>query len=117
MNTRSRDRYVQQIMDLYRNTPGTRGRIRTADRDLAQTMYQQGISVGLVRAALLVAAARRAFRDHDAPTLQPIASLHYFLPVLHELEHQTLEPGYLQHLEERLEKIKPEHHGNNHRSA
>ena len=117
MSTRSREGYVQKIIDLYRTTPGTRGRIRKADRDLAQTMYQQGLSVGLVRAALLVAAARRAFRHPDAPTLQPIASLHYFLPVLRELQDLTIDPDYIEHLEARLAEINSDHADDHHQTT
>ncbi len=117
MKAMPRDRYVQTILDLYRATPGTRGRIRPADRCLAQKLHQQDISVPLVRAALLLAAARRTFRDLDALPLQTIASLHYFLPVLREIQDQPLDPHYLDYLEARLAEVKTAYTGDHHRST
>ena len=35
MNLSDQQRYVQRVLDLYRATPGTSGRVRTADRRLA----------------------------------------------------------------------------------
>lgn len=98
----SRKGYVQEILRLYRSTPGTRGRVREADRCLAEDLHRRGIPIHQVRAALLLAAARRTFRDTDLGPLEPIGSLHYFLPVLEELERQPLDPGYIQHIHARL---------------
>ncbi len=96
------DHYVREVLTLYRQTPGTRGRATTPDRRLAEELHRQGVPAELVRAALLLATARRAFRAPDAPPLQIINSLHYFLPVLHEIQHDPPDPGYLLYLAERL---------------
>jgi hypothetical protein len=98
----AKDRYVREILESYRRTPGTRGRIRTADRRLAEDLFHKGVPIHHVRAALLIAAGRRTFRDPDLGPLQPIASLHYFLPVLEEVLRQKVDSDYLQHVEERL---------------
>jgi hypothetical protein len=97
-----RDQYIQQILDLYRQTPGTRGRVRPADRRLAETLYQRDTCPELIRAALLLAAARRTFRPTEAEPLQPIASLHYFLPVIRELQDNPVDPGYVEYLRAKL---------------
>lgn len=102
MTDPQQDRYVREILTLYRQTPGTRGRATTADRRLAQDLHRQGVPAELVRAALLLAAARRTVRPPDAPPLQTVNSLHYFLPVLQEIQQEPLDPGYLDYLAARL---------------
>lgn len=105
MDPDGQDPYVRKLLALYRSTPGTRGRTRPADRRLAETLYQRGIPLERVRAAFLLAAARRTFRSPEDEPLQPIASLHYFLPILREIEAQPLDPGYLDYLKSRLAEI------------
>lgn len=97
-----RQRYIQRILHLYRETPGTRGRSRAADRRLAEQLFRRGTDYEIVRAAMLLAAARRNFRDPEAEPLQIIASLHYFLPIIRELEAIPLEPEYVEYLQHRL---------------
>ena len=80
MTDARQDRYVREVLTLYRQTPGTRGRATTADRRLAEDLHRRGVPADLVRAALLLAAARRTARPSDAAPLQTVNSLHYFLP-------------------------------------
>jgi hypothetical protein len=87
------DRYVREVLHLYRRTPGTRGRATTVDRWLAEDLHQQGVPAELVRAALLLAAARRTARPPDLQPLPTVNSLHYFLPVLHEIQQDPPDPG------------------------
>jgi hypothetical protein len=99
-----RDRYVREVLTLYRQTPGTRGRATTADRRLAEDLHRQGVPAELVRAALLLAAARRAARPADLEPLQTVNSLHYFLPVIREIQQHPLDPAYLHYLAARLDQ-------------
>ena len=99
--------YVQRILALYRHTPGASGIVRRADRQLAAELYRRQIPLDLVVNALVVATARRTFRPGDAPPLRPIATLHYFRPVIDELLATPLEPGYLDYLRYRLASAKP----------
>lgn len=100
--------YVEVVLDLYRRTPGTSGVVRRADRQLAAALYHRQVPAGLVATALLVAAARRTLRPADAPPLRPIATLHYFLPVIDELIADPLDPGYLDCLRYRLASLTPD---------
>lgn len=95
--------YLHHVLDLYRRSPDTRGRCRTADRRLAATLHQRGVPLSIVRAALILAAARRRARSPDAQPLPPIASLHYFLPVIEELLADPPDPGYIDLLSSRLQ--------------
>ena len=99
--------YVRKILELYRNTPGTSGSARRADHRLAALLAQRRIPLDTIRTALLLATARRAFRPPDAPPLRPIATLHYFLPVIDELLEQPLDPTFIRYLCYRLTDLAP----------
>ena len=98
----SREQYVQQLLDAYRQTPTTAGRIRPADRRLAVQLFHRGVPLSMVRAAFSLAASRRVFRNPKAAPLHPIRSLHYFLPVLDEIRTEPVEPDYIQYIEWKL---------------
>ena len=117
MTPTPQQRYVRHLLALYRATPGTRGRTRPADRRLAEDLYHAGTPAQLLRAALLLASARRASRPHDAPPLQTINSLHYFLPVLRELQRQPPDPAYLNYLDARFPGGSQHHDHCNHQKA
>ena len=110
--SRQRQReYVQAVLDLYVTLPATRHAAGRQDRRLAATLYERGSPLGLVRAALLLAAARRTLRGNDAPPLPPVGCLHYFLPVIDELRRSPPDPGYVEYLHSKLEpfmKNKPD---------
>ena len=99
--------YIRQVLEAYRNTPGTLGTIRRADRLLAAQLYQRGLSVKVIENALVLAATRRLIRPADAPPLGPIRSLAYFLPVMEEVLELRVSPGYFQYLRRKLEPIPP----------
>ena len=67
---------------MYVGLPETPNRPRPLDRKLAQELFERGIEVSIVEAALLLASVRRLARDSSAPKLSPVRSLHYFLPVI-----------------------------------
>lgn len=99
--------YVGRLLALYRHTPDTSGRIRRTDRRLAASLRARGVPLQTVHAALLLASARRAFRPRRAQPLAPIATLHYFLPVIDELVASPLDPAYFQHLRRRMAPLAP----------
>ncbi len=104
----SRRLYVQQVLELYRRVPSTSGRLRQSDRRLAGQLYDRGVSLEIVHAALLLAVTRRAFRSATAPPLAPIASLHYIQPLIDELIAEPPEPGYLSYIRYKLATVAPD---------
>jgi hypothetical protein len=92
--------YVAEVLRLYCRLPDTPDRPRPLDRRLAAALEQRRVPLDLVRAAFLLATARRIF-SASAP-LPAIRSLHYFLPILEEVQRQPLDPGYLEYLRRRL---------------
>ena len=95
--------YVQAVLELYVRLPGTRTTPSRLDRLLATTLHRRGIPLSLVRAAMLLAAARRTLRRPEAAPLPPVGCLHYFLPLIDEVSQTPLDPGYVDYLAGRLQ--------------
>ena len=96
------DNYVEKLLDLYLGLPQTPSRSSRDDRRLAQQLCQQKTPLETVESAFLLAIARRSFRDPALQPLQPIRSLHYFLPVIEELLATGVSLDYLQYLRRKL---------------
>jgi hypothetical protein len=96
------DNYVEKLLDLYLGLPQTPSRASRDDRRLAQQLRHQKTPLETVESAFLLAIARRSSRDPALPPLQPIRSLHYFLPVIEELLAAGISPNYLQYLRRKL---------------
>ncbi len=97
--------YVDAVVRLYVWLPGTPSRASRQDRRLARALFDKRIQLGTVRAALVMTAARRAFRCAAAPPLPPIRTLFYFLPALDEVIHTPPQPGYVDYLVARLKPL------------
>ena len=101
------EEYIRQVLEAYRQTPGTMGTVRRADRILAAQLYQRGLSLKVIENALVLAATRRLIRPAGAPPLATIRSLAYFLPVIEEVLELRVSPDYFQYLRRKLERIPP----------
>ncbi len=98
----SQEQYVRQVLDAYRNTPGTTGTVHRPDRTIAAQLYQRGVSVKVVENALVLAASRRLIRPPEAMPLGTIRSLAYFLPVIEEVLELRISPDYFLYLRHKL---------------
>jgi hypothetical protein len=98
-------RYVRQVLQSYRNTPGSTGTVRRPDRLLATQLYYRGVSIEVIENALTLAAARRLMRPADAQPLNAIRSLAYFLPVIEEVLELKVAPGYFEYLRQKLTRL------------
>ena len=94
--------YLEAVLSTYSALPGTPPRPSRQDRRLARDLCRRGVPLRSVRAALLLAAARRTLRS--GPPLPPVRTLHYFLPVIDEVLGQPPEPEYVDYL---AAKLKP----------
>src|SRR6516165_9269927 len=103
-NSVSRDQYVRKLLDAYRQTPGTTGIVRRADRLLAAQLHQRGVPLSVVENALVLAAARRLFRPATLPPPTTVRSLAYFLPVIDEVLELKISDDYFQHIRHRLQR-------------
>jgi hypothetical protein len=96
-----RTRYATRVLDRYRKLPGTLHRTLRQDRNLALRLYDRGVPLQKIEDAFVLALARRTFRSSAEP-IEPIRSLHYFLPLIHELDVEPPLPEYLAYLRNRL---------------
>jgi hypothetical protein len=96
------DLYVEKLLGFYLSLPQTPSRASRHDRELARQLRRQQMPLETVEMALLLATARRSFRDPSLPPLQPIRSLHYFLPVIDEIRDQRVGLDYLRYLRQKL---------------
>ena len=94
--------YVRSIRDLFLRLSITANRFNSSDRLLAIELHRRAVPIDVVRAAFILAAARKLVRKPNTPAPLPVRSLHYFLPVIDELLSQPLPRGYLEYLESKL---------------
>lgn len=97
---------VPRILAAYLDLPDTPDRATPNDRRLATHLVDQNVPFDLLRTALLLATARRLCRPPEAPPLNPVRSLAYFLPILEELRQNPPEPGYLLYLQDLLRPLR-----------
>jgi len=93
---------LERLLRLYLALPHTPSRASRYDRRLALELRQRQISWEVVETALLLAIARRCLRDPSLTQLQPIRSLHYFLPVIEEVLTMEISPDYVRYLKRKL---------------
>jgi len=101
----SQEEYVRRVLEAYRQTPGTTGRVHQLDRQLAAQLYQRGVPLEAVENALVLAAARRLFRPADATPLATVRSLAYFLPVIEEVLERKISPDYFCYVRDKLQRF------------
>lgn len=97
--------YVATVLTLYLDLPDTPLRPSPVDQSLASRLHQQAVPLPLVESALLLATLRRLSRPSELPPLPKIRSLAYFLPLIAELQQQSLSDGYLDYLRLKLRKL------------
>lgn len=78
-------RYVRAVLARYLWLPDTPGQTSRHDRRLAKTLFQRGVPLITVEAALLLATARRVMREPWLAPLPRVRSMHYYLPVVAEI--------------------------------
>jgi len=106
-DNRGQEEYVRQVLDAYRQTPGTMGTVRRPDRMLAAQLYQRGVALSVIENALVLAAVRRLVRPANTPPLGTVRSLAYFLPVIEEVLDLKVSPGYFPYLRYKLARSMP----------
>jgi len=94
--------YIETILKLYLSLPETPSRMSRYDRKLATHLSERKVPLETIETAFLLASARRLFRDPALAPLQPIRSLHYFLPIIEEVCAAPLSPDYLKYLRLKL---------------
>ena len=100
-----REEYVRRVLQAYRRTPGTTGRVHPPDRQLAAQLHERGVPLETIQNALVLAAARRLFRPAHALPLATVRSLAYFLPVIEEVRELKVGENYFRYLRDKLHSL------------
>ena len=95
--------YHQTVLDLYLRLPDTPRRLSRHDLRLVRQLWEREVPLRIVEAAFLLASARREARHPHAMPLQPIRSLHYFVPVFEELLAQPVPESYVSYLRSKVQ--------------
>jgi hypothetical protein len=98
----SQEEFVNTVLDAYVRLPETPNRTRSDDRYLAIKLYRQAVPLFQVKAAMLLATARRNCREPEAEPLEPIRSLRYFVPLIEEIQRSGVEESYVHYLQQKL---------------
>lgn len=99
-------RYVRAVLARYLWLPDTPSQSSRHDRHLARSLYERGVPLLVVEAALLLAATRRALREPWLKPLPRVRSAHYYLPVVAEVLGNPREPD-LEYLTYLLRRLRP----------
>jgi hypothetical protein len=99
-------RYVRAVLARYLWLPDTPSQSSRHDRRLARSLYERGVPVLVVEAALLLAATRRALREPWLEPLPRVRSAHYYLPIVAEVLDNPREPD-LDYMTCLLRRLRP----------
>jgi len=78
-------RYLRAVLGRYLWLPDTPTIVSRHDRRLAMTLFERGVELIVVEAALLLAGARRALREPWLAPLPRVRALAYYQPVIAEV--------------------------------
>lgn len=98
--------YVRAVLGRYLWLPDTPNQASRNDRRLAAMLFERGVPLLTVEAALLLGATRRALREPWLAPLRRVRGLSYFLPVVAELLENPRDPD-LEYLTCLLRRLRP----------
>jgi hypothetical protein len=99
----TQQQYVADLLRCYILLPHTQDRPSRNDRRIATQLFNRQVPIDAIKTAFVLAISRRSFRPPNAPPLEPIRSLAYFLPVVAEVQKANLDPVHIGLLKQRLE--------------
>ena len=91
--------YVEQVRRAFRGRACVQADFGPADERLAAAWQSQGIPLQTVQHAILLGCVRKSMAMIDQPATQPVRQLHYFKPLLLEVQREPFPAAYWQHLE------------------
>ena len=99
------DESLDQVRRLLEERSCVASSFSTADEILARKWLEDGVSLERIEQAILLGCARKyvAWRNHHDST--PIRSLHYFEPVLEEIDQLEISPDYWKYVRSRMRRM------------
>lgn len=98
-------RYVESLRAAFAGLGCTSGDFGAADAAVARDLYRRRIPLGVIDEAMLLAACRKYSAWLNGQESGPIQSMKYFEPVIAEIQHQPLPPGYSGYLRHKIKQF------------
>jgi hypothetical protein len=97
--------FVEQVKQLFLTLVPETVSFSNSDHQLACRWHSQKVSLEIVERALLLGAVRKLFTRASKPADPPIRSLHYFQPLLEEVQQIQVKDSYWDYLRLKLQKL------------
>jgi len=104
-NSKEVDAYVAVARDSFLATGCTRGTFGAGDAKTARILMERGVSLELLRDALILGACRKYGSWLSGGSPEPVASLRYFEPLISEIREQPFPQGYHEYLESKVREM------------
>jgi hypothetical protein len=97
--------YVESVRICFLSLGCGSGKFGVTDAADARDLQQRGIPLVVIEEAMLVGACRKYSSWFEGKALEPIRSLHYFDPLIAEIQKEPLPSGYPVYLREKIMKL------------
>jgi hypothetical protein len=98
------DVFVSEVRQALAARACVRSSFSTADEVVARKWFGQGVPLERIKQAILLGCSRKLSSWHNNQAHAPISTLHYFEPILDEIEKQKIDPAYWGYLEFRMQR-------------
>ncbi len=97
--------YVGSVRKRFVTLGCTTGRFSPPDEQLARDLEQKAIPLAVVEDAMLIGACRKYVSWLNSGPSAPIASLHYFEPIIEEVMERPFPTGYRDYMRLQVDKL------------
>ena len=101
--------FVDSVLQMYLSLADTPDRFNKHDSHIAEIWFDEGVTLQQVHQATLLAQVRRGFRFSDDEPLNPIRSLHYFAPIIKEVQRSPMDEKYFRYLQRKVKDLNNQH--------
>ena len=100
-----KESYVGSVRKRFLTLGCTTGHFSPSDERLAGSFEQKGIPLTVIEDAMLIGACRKYVSWLNSGPSAPIASLHYFEPIIEEVVERPFPPGYRDYMQLQVDKL------------
>jgi hypothetical protein len=97
--------YVGSVRKRFMILGCTTGHFSPSDERLASSLEQKGIPLAVIEDAMLIGACRKYVSWLNSGPSAPIASLHYFEPIIEEVLERPFPTGYRDYMRLQVDKL------------
>ena len=97
--------YAESVRECFEGLGCASGKFGAAEIETARHMQERGVALALIQDAMLLGACRKYESWLNGAVSEPIRSLHYFEPLVTELQEKVLPPGYSTYLRSKVRQL------------